>query len=216
MAVRRRAEAQGCAIKGGDLQWGAAQQSGVAELNVSDSVTADRRATLAAGPPHSGSGMDPLYFPGFPDCEGGDLVAPRNSQGRRHDSGIESEFGPVPEGEAVRDNLDAPNWHIDIHEQVELHAPNSRKRRKQKSAKERIGEYGKFVPCGRDDENMGGERPSLGQQQRAKRSQIKNKIRYVVDICIAAEAGEESNQRRPVDAIAFKSGLVPVSIRFLR
>ena len=78
----------------------------------------------------------------------------------------------MPEGEAVRDNLDAPNWHIDIHEQVELHAPNSRKRRKQKSAKERIGEYGKFVPCGRDDENMGGERPSLGQQQRAKRSQV--------------------------------------------
>ena len=60
----------------------------------------------------------------------------------------------MSEGEAVRDNLDAPrsgNWHIDIHEQVELHAPNSRKRRKQKSAKERIGEYGNVVPCGRDD-----------------------------------------------------------------
>ena len=48
MAVRRRAEAQGCAIKGGDLQWGAAQQSGVAELNVSDSVTADRRVPLSS------------------------------------------------------------------------------------------------------------------------------------------------------------------------
>ena len=43
------------------------------------------------------------------------LAKPREG---RHDSGIEGELGPVPEGETVRDNFDAPgvcDGHIDIH-----------------------------------------------------------------------------------------------------
>ena len=43
------------------------------------------------------------------------LAKPREG---RHDSGIEGELGPVPEGGTVRDNFDAPgvcDEHIDIH-----------------------------------------------------------------------------------------------------
>ena len=43
------------------------------------------------------------------------LAEPRKG---RHDSGIEGELGPVPEGETVRDNFDAPrvsDRHIDTH-----------------------------------------------------------------------------------------------------
>ena len=43
------------------------------------------------------------------------LAEPRQG---RHDRGVEGKLGPMPEGEAVRDNLDAPcigYRHIDVH-----------------------------------------------------------------------------------------------------
>ena len=69
-----------------------------------------------AAPPCPGEfwvGVVSLPVRGGRDSAG--LAEPRKG---RHDSGIEGELGPVPEGETVRDNFDAPrvsDRHIDIH-----------------------------------------------------------------------------------------------------
>ena len=89
------------------------------------------------------------------------LAEPRQE---RHDRGVEGKLGPMPEGEAARDNLAAPATGTLTFMSASrmLRAalvPTSEPQAAQKDAKQRHGN-GDVVPRWRDVENAGGEGPT--------------------------------------------------------